>query len=180
MASGATVHFPWEGRAVSLTYDIKVKGLDELRQRFAESPELVESETRRALRVSIDHLEEQVAGRWPVFTGQGRGSTATEVRGSKTNLRGIVGTPLIYGLPVELGREPGKMPPVAAIEYWVIRKGIASPPESRSVAFLIARAIGRRGTEGAFMFEKGWEASEGTVEKIFDEAVERVLERLAR
>jgi len=167
-------------------YTVRIEGLDELRRRFAESPELMERETRRALRVSIDHIEEQVAGRTPVNTGQLRGSTATEIRGSKTDLRGIVGTPLIYGLPVEMGREPGKMPPVDAIEYWVIRKGIASPPESRSVAFLIARAIGAgtsrgimRPGGGARMFEQGLDASMPTVEKVFDGAVERIVERLA-
>jgi len=167
-------------------YTVRIEGLDELRRRFAESPELMERETRRALRVSIDHIEEQVAGRTPVNIGALRGSIATEIRGNQMNLRGIVGTPLIYGLPVEMGREPGKMPPVDAIEYWVIRKGIASPPESRSVAFLIARAIGAgtsrgimRPGGGARMFEKGLEASMGTVEKVFDGAVERIVERLA-
>jgi len=38
------------------------------------------------------------------------------------------------------GRPPGKFPPMAAIERWVIEKGLDIPP------FLVARKIAREGT----------------------------------
>ena len=132
------------------------------------------------MRVAVDHTLEQVAGRTPVNYDLLRGSIATEVRGAAADIQGIVGTPLIYGWPVEAGRAPGKMPPVDAIEYWVIRKGIASPPESQGVAFAIARAIGARGTVGRFMFEKGLEAATPVIEKEFEQVAERILDRLAK
>jgi hypothetical protein len=46
-----------------------------------------------------------------------------------------------YARYVEEGRRPGRMPPPAALEGWARRK-----TGSISAAFLIARAIGRRGT----------------------------------
>lgn len=54
---------------------------------------------------------------------------------------------------VETGRSPGKMPPVAALELWVARK--LGAENVHQVAFLVARAIGRRGTKGARMFAIG-------------------------
>lgn len=158
---------------------VEIEGFEELVARFAQSPQILDEELRRAMRVALDHTEEQVAGRTPVNVGKLRGSIATEIQGRAVNIRGIVATPLIYGLPVERGRRPGKMPPVDAIEYWVIRKGIASPgPESRSVAFLIARAIGARGTKGAFMFQEGLKAATPGIKKAFEAVPERMIKRL--
>lgn len=66
---------------------------------------------------------------------------------------------------VEHGRRPGAMPPITPIELWVNRKIGISGPEGRSVAFLIARAIGRRGTKGAQMFERGAESARASAAK---------------
>lgn len=53
------------------------------------------------------------------------------------------------------GRRPGKMPPVSEIEKWVIRRRIApratasgKVPSTTSLAYLIARKIGRDGVKG--------------------------------
>ena len=45
------------------------------------------------------------------------------------------------------GRKPGKMPPIADIMPWVAKKLGASGTALRSVAFLVARKIGRKGTK---------------------------------
>lgn len=51
-----------------------------------------------------------------------------------------------YAIYVEGGRPPGaKQPPVSAILPWVIEKLGVSGPRARSVAFLVARSIGRKG-----------------------------------
>lgn len=55
----------------------------------------------------------------------------------------------------ENGRGPGKMPPINVIEDWITRRKITprsntkTPMSTRSLAFLIARKIGREGTEGS-------------------------------
>lgn len=88
-------------------------------------------------------------------TGHLRQSITHDVSGSGI---AIVGRVYSTDVPVKVasveeGRAPGRMPPMAPIELWLRRKaGI----NSRSVAFLVARAIGRRGTKGAHMFQKGY------------------------
>jgi hypothetical protein len=62
-----------------------------------------------------------------------------------------------YWYYVDNGRKAGKMPPISKIEEWIKIKPITlrsfgksqkSIPSPRSVAFLIARKIGREGTKG--------------------------------
>lgn len=54
-----------------------------------------------------------------------------------------------YGDQLDFGRKPGKQPPSEAIEQWLKDKGIAARLEKdisiSSLAFLIARKIGREG-----------------------------------
>lgn len=57
------------------------------------------------------------------------------------------------------GRPPGKMPPVSAIEEWITRRRIVpesntSTPNATSLAYVIARKIGREGTKGTKFLEK--------------------------
>ena len=57
------------------------------------------------------------------------------------------------------GRPPGKMPPVSAIEEWITRRRIVpepntSTPNVTSLAYVIARKIGREGTIGTNFLEK--------------------------
>lgn len=86
-------------------------------------------------------------------SGLGRGSIATELRGRPGFRGAAVFSSLFYLAIVERGRRPGTQPPLGPLVYWVTRKlGIADERRARSVAFLIARKIGRRGTSGAAMF----------------------------
>ena len=58
-----------------------------------------------------------------------------------------------FSLPdPDLGRRPGsRPPPVGAIARWVVRKGVASEAQAKSIAFLIARAIGARGLKPRYV-----------------------------
>lgn len=136
------------------------------------------SEARRTMQQSVDVVESQVAAYTPVNQGALRAGTTTDILGRGVNIQGVISNPLVYALPVENGRKPGRMPPVDAIQLWVIRKGIAGRDDSRSVAFLIARAIGRRGTKGAFMFKKGYQAALPTVKQLWSDFPGRVVRRL--
>lgn len=65
-----------------------------------------------------------------------------------------------YWKYVEYGRGPGKMPPIDAIEQWIKIKPVIPEarngkiPDTRQLAFLIARKIGRDGTVGRYPIEK--------------------------
>lgn len=139
---------------------------------------VLSNEARRTMQQSVDVVEAQVSAYTPVNTGTLRAGTTTDIFGSGVDLKGVISNPLFYAAPVEYGRKPGRMPPVEAIQLWVIRKGIASSDNAKSVAFLIARAIGKRGTKGAFMFKRGYQAALPTVKALWNDLPRRVVKRL--
>lgn len=55
---------------------------------------------------------------------------------------------------IELGRKPGKMPPVSDIEKWIQVKHIVpnaskgKVPTTRQLAYVISKSIGKNGTKG--------------------------------
>lgn len=65
-----------------------------------------------------------------------------------------------YWKYVEYGRGPGKMPPISAIENWIKVKPVVpnsvngKVPDTRQLAYLIARKIGREGTPSQKPLEK--------------------------
>ncbi len=58
----------------------------------------------------------------------------------------VIGPHMEHAWYVEKGRKAGRMPPVAKIMRWAQTKGLIVRGDRRT-AFLIARAIGRRGIE---------------------------------
>jgi hypothetical protein len=113
--------------------------------------------------VTID-AEGGVIAATPVgATSHLRQSITHQISGSGIAIEGrVFSTDLpIKVVSVEGGRKPGKMPPRGPIELWVARK---LGGDAR-VAFLVARAIGRRGTKGQFMFRKGAEVARASAAK---------------
>ena len=119
--------------------------------------------------VGLQMFEEAVVVETPVgATGNLRSSIASHVYGNPLGgqLSGQLGafedaatmTPVSYGYAVEFGQSPGVRPPAAELEYWVIRKLGVAPAAAPGVAFAIAESIYKRGTKGAFMFKKGFDA----------------------
>ena len=138
-----------------IVIDVNIDEVIAFTAKLDRAPQVIAKHTNLAMHKSLSALEQPIATGTPVNTGALRGSETTEVRGRGAEIMGRIFTPLAYGAAVEHGRKPGKMPSVDAIQYWVERKGIAGDEDPRQVAFLIARAIGRRGTKGAHMFEEG-------------------------
>lgn len=79
-----------------------------------------------------------------------------------------------YIMTLEDGRGPGKMPPTAPILEWLQQRGI-NPPDIKqeSLAFLIARKIGR---EGSLVFRLG--GNTGIISQVQSE--EWILENFIR
>lgn len=139
--------------------------------------------TRRldtGMRKAVNMAETAVSGFTPVNTGSLRGSITTNVVGTPVSVMGEVVTDIVYGWPVEEGRRPGQMPPVSAIELWVRRKLGISGLEARRVAFVVARAIGKRGTRGAFMFKKGFEQVRPAILSLFERIVDEATRAFGR
>lgn len=59
----------------------------------------------------------------------------------------VSGKAVDYWFTVEVGRQPGRFPPIEPIRRWVEQRRIGEPSKYPSTAFLIARKIAREGTE---------------------------------
>jgi hypothetical protein len=165
---------------LTLNITIDTQAWQQLADKFDQIDEVVEVEIRRAVRRAMSVIETNVVDLTPLGATKNLSqSWATEVRSIPAGVRGELGSPLNYALPVEKGRRAGRMPPIDPIHLWVVRKGIAPPETARQVAFLIARAIGRRGTKGAKMLEKGVKKSEPMIQRIFDDVAEKIIRSLA-
>ena len=137
---------------------------------------------REAVGDIADYFQREVVRRTPSgATGALRASIRARVRGQTLDaLRGEVASPLAYARTVEYGRPPGSsIPPWRAgspLYLWTRRRVSVGDGEVERVSFLIARAIGRRGIRGRFMFRDAFEAGRGWIE----ERVGRLGEEIAR
>jgi len=81
--------------------------------------QVVLTELRRALTETGAKVEELLAPKMPVNTGQLRGSLHSVVTGRSV----VTGTPVVQGVIMEHGRKPGaRRPPLGPIALWVLRK----------------------------------------------------------
>ncbi len=82
-----------------------------------------------------------------VDTGTLARSIMSNLNPPMTPIGGSVFTTNRLAPVIEVGRKPGRMPPVDPIARWAKRHGIDAAP------FVLARAIGRHGTKGLYMFK---------------------------
>ncbi len=164
---------------LKLNINIKSETAKELLERL---PEALHGALERALVLGLNRLHGAVVESMPSgATGLLAKSVFTELK-DRPEIGGIVAVhpPAdVYAAPVEFGARP-HFPPIAALLPWVKQKlGVRDEEEARSVAFLIARAISRRGTEGQFMFTRALETERANVELLFDAEIEAALQQLA-
>jgi hypothetical protein len=164
-----------------IEYEVSVQ----VRGPLADSREAVQimgQEVHRGMATAVAELERRVRARTPggVFKDAGlRGSIAGEVRGRGLDVRGVVGSPLPYAAVVELGRRAGaKQPPPGALDLWVKRILGVQDTEVRRVAFLVSRAIARRGIPGRFMFRDALASFRPQLSQIFEEVGAAIARRL--
>ena len=108
---------------------------------------------------------------------------------TKTPAGAVLGSSAYHSIFVEIGRRPGRMPPIAAILEWVRVKRLAFRPKAlrgrskraqarreqyaRTLAFLVARKIGRKGFRGRFPLKR-------TMPKLRAYSMQEVRRQLAR
>jgi len=180
-------------RAVVMEFDIDLSGFDELLNNLATLyPDAVADEIYSSMVESVAAFEQAVKLETPVNFGHLQGSIASEITGTPVNMVGTVMTPSPYGWYVERGRSAGKWPTsdeaFESIKLWVIRKGLkwtyktksgkARPMSVEQMAWLVARKIGTKGTKGAAMFYKGFQAALPAVERLWLGLPDRVIKRI--
>ncbi|MBI2397734.1 MAG: hypothetical protein HYV17_08040 [Xanthomonadales bacterium] len=161
---------------------VDTSALDVLANAWKSAPEIVREEMLVAVMEADSLLLREVQDRTPVGVGGGGGLKGS-IFGSEEvladNVLGVVSTAMPYAVPVELGTKP-HFPPVAALRDWVEAKLGVDPSESESVAFLVARKIAQKGTEGAFMFQRTFAETQAQIVEMFNEGVARVVNRMAQ
>ena len=165
--------------------DIKVEGLEELQAAFARSPQVAEKHTKTAMRHSVNLIE---AGWKPNIprgaTGGYKSSIYTKIEGSGPNITGRVGSniksPFAYPLVVEHGRKAGKMPPPSALERWVHLVLKVPVDQAKGVAFVVARAIGKKSIKGKFLLTNAYKKSEPKVIGFFGKALDDIVKEIGK
>lgn len=155
----------------------ELTGVDELARAWANAPQIAQAQLEQFMEGATLHVQGEVQERTPAAHGTLKQSITSEVEVLADSVIGVVGTPLSYAIPVELGTRP-HFPPVDAIEDWVrVKLGITGP-EARGVAFAIARKIAARGTQGAFMFQNAMAAAEPELERQARLMVDEIVRQL--
>lgn len=153
-------------------FSIRIVGLEKLMAK-ARDPRLVDVPAKKFLNRSGVLVAGNVRERTPVDTGRLRSSITHELRGT-SSVR--IGTNVKYAPSVEFGSQP-HFPPVAALQPWARRHGF---PAGTGGAFLVARAISRRGTKPREMFKKGLAASLGDVRRFLGDFARDIERRWGR
>ncbi|MBP8980848.1 MAG: hypothetical protein KBG09_06350 [Syntrophobacterales bacterium] len=153
-----------------------LSGAEKLMQRFPEAARAVQiSRITEALLLAEGAIKEKT----PVGAGPThlRDTIFHKVQGYGTPIWGLVSTPAKYGEPVELGTRP-HFPPVAPIQHWVEKKLGYSGKEAKSIAYLIARSIWRRGTKGQKMFSRSFRDLESRIVGILNRIPDDIVAKL--
>lgn len=155
-----------------MSITVKTKGLDELQKRFANSPKVVQKYSQPAMQSSVDLVRRNIAPLTPSATGTLRGSLEGQVRGMGTHIKGLVqaGKFKPYFAVQEYGRKSKKFPNVNSIA--------ANMGLDKNAAYLVARAIARRGTTGYKYMQRGWDKSQKAVNQFFREAIHKIAREL--
>lgn len=116
-----------------------------------------------------------------------RGSIQVEVkpRGGPvrmgTPIVGIIGTPLVYGQVVEMGRRAGKgKPPVKALREWVAYRLGLSGEELERATYAVRNKIAVEGTKGVHMFERAFNENLSDIQAIFGRYGFQIAQELNR
>lgn len=94
-----------------------------------------------------------------------------------------------YWKYVENGRKPGRMPPVNNIFQWIDKKPIMprpmnglKAPSRKTLAFLIARKIGKEGIKSGNQFQEAlditWNKWEGQISEAVYQDIQQAFDRL--
>lgn len=160
---------------------IKLEGWERLERAMLTAPAVVDAELKAFTLGALMFLEGEVKDRTPQGAhGHLAQSIASEARGGLADgVLGVVGSPLAYAIPVELGTKP-HMPPILPLMEWVqakLGKG-SNMNEIESIARRIAWKIKHHGTKGAFMFKGAFDAGQDEVKRQFMATMNRILARV--
>ena len=90
----------------------------------------------------------------------------------------LAGFPTIYAYYVEFGRRAGKWPPFRFIYEWVrVRHMAADDQEAKSIAFLIQRSIGTKGTKPHPFLRPAFEKNKRLYEQVIRKGAQKIMNK---
>lgn len=150
-----------------MSVTVTIEGLERLQAGVVAAPATLEREVRAGMVASSKIVEATQREMAPKFSGTLIGSIASTI----TATSATIGPRAPYAQYVERGRGPGKPPPVSAVEPWARAHGIDP--------FLLARAIGRRGTKPHPFVQPSLERNVSRIVAEFQNVGLRVVARMA-
>lgn len=165
---------------MDIGYTIEIQGVDEVRRQaklLANYDAIANDELTFAMNQSVMTLVGAIKPLTPIYRGALRQSIDSEVkRQGVGDIIGRVGSTLKseeYPTVMEFGRAPGTMPPSDALERWGhLKLGIDG------LGFVLARSIAARGIKGKHFMKRGLESSRKKIAGFFDQAKQRIVDRL--
>lgn len=186
---------------IGYSLDIDIRGLEEQIKRMGNFGTLLNRHLERGMEATTKFTVSKIVPNVPVgVSGRLKNSIGSEIRTEGIgSVVGRVGSSLKgeeYPAVMEFGRRPGsRMPPPEALVRWVHVKGLAGTysikthrrrgskasqaEEDLQVAFLIARAIGRKGIKGRFYMRDGLNRAKPSIPKFFKREMDLLMEELS-
>lgn len=165
---------------------VNLEQMQELQGMLAKAPEIADRHLHKALHEALSLLQGQVIEATPTGAHQLLRRVSMDISVSESGYLGVVGTSAPYAIPVELGTKPHfpwdkttKSVPYSLVD-WVVNKLGVDRKKAGGVAYLIARKISKKGTQGAFMFRDTFKRLEPAVNAIFAEARQAILADMIR
>ena len=154
---------------------ITLKEKGEVTKTLAQLPQRVRGAIVRAMRESVILLQSSAKFYAPVFRGMLRVSIAQNVTEEGNRIIGEVGSGLAYASVIEEGRNPwsGAMPPPSGdLRTWARRK-----LGDERLAFVVARAIKRRGFMAQPYLKPALEGALPRIQMIFKARVSEAMQQ---
>lgn len=145
-----------------------------------KAPEMTEHQAMVAMRAAVGMVDRQAKSRTPVNTGALANAWSTNVERGVSAVKGEIVNPLAYAIVVEKGRKASaKQPPIWPLVYWFRRKHGLPMDRAISAAWGLAKNLTQRDIKAVKMLEKGFEAAEPGILRLFDAIPDKVFDRLA-
>lgn len=177
-------------------YAFALPRLGEVTRALSLAPQVVMDELDRFFAIVLPHMTSEIVDRTPASQGHLRQSIIGNAAVNESGFLGVIGTPLNYAPPVELGSRPHPVSEegILQIAEWAKRtlplgqavslktgrplktKGIDEA--ALSAAHAIAWKIRLKGSKGAFMFRDAFIKNRGLVIYQFEQTVDRIVKRI--
>jgi hypothetical protein len=186
---------------VGYAMDVQIIGLEEQLKKMGNFGVLLNRHLERGMEAATTFTVSKITPNVPVgVSSRLKNSIGSEIRTEGIgSVVGRVGSSLEgeeYPAVMEFGRKPGaKMPPPEALVRWVHVKGLAGTysiktrrrqggkkrqaNEDLQVAWMIARAISRKGIKGKFYMRTGLQKAKPSVPKFFKKEMDLMMEELS-